>query len=56
MSEIANDRWQGVERPYSQSESAPARLGAHRIQSRAPGAGEIWRQLHTEPVVTGLDR
>jgi isocitrate lyase len=50
-----NDRWNGIERPYSQQEVLKLR-GSVRIEYSLArqGAEKFWKQLHTEPVIAGL--
>ena len=55
MSDATNNRWKGVERPYSDAEVERLR-GSVRIEYSLArqGAEKFWRLLHSEPVVTGL--
>src|SRR5258707_10514508 len=50
-----NDRWHGVERPYSEADAARLR-GSVKIEYSLArlGAEKLWRLLHSEPVVAGL--
>src|SRR5258707_15741684 len=50
-----NDRWHGVERPYSEANAARLR-GSVKIEYSLArlGAEKLWRLLHSEPVVAGL--
>ena len=50
-----NNRWHGVERPYSEADVARLR-GSVRIEYSLArqGAEKLWSLLHSEPVVAGL--
>src|SRR5277367_6160321 len=50
-----NDRWHGIERPYTPADTARLR-GSVKIEYSLArlGADKFWRLLHTEPVVAGL--
>ena len=55
MNAQLNDRWHGVERPYSEADAARLR-GSVKIEYSLArlGAEKLWRLLHSEPVVAGL--
>ena len=55
MSDQTNDRWTGIQRPYSTADVARLRGSVHIEHSLARlGAEKFWRQLHSEPVIAGL--
>jgi isocitrate lyase len=55
LNEVKTDRWQGVERPYTQTDVERLR-GSVRIEHSLArlGAEKLWKMLHDETVVTGL--
>jgi isocitrate lyase len=55
LSDQTNDRWSGIQRPYSTADVARLRGSVHIEHSLARlGAEKFWRQLHSEPVIAGL--
>src|SRR5271170_6536573 len=55
MSPQTDNRWHGVERPYSEADVERLR-GSVRIEYSLArlGAEKLWRLLHSESVVAGL--
>ena len=55
MSDQTNERWKGIERPFTPADVARLRGSVHIEYSLARlGAEKFWRQLHSEPVIAGL--
>src|SRR6202049_2356063 len=55
LNDQTNDRWNGIQRPYSNADAA-LRRGSVQIEYSLArlGAEKFWRQLHSDPVIAGL--